>query len=355
MANCLKIAILAPITWRVPPRAYGPWERVVYNLTEGLVKMGHKVTLFASGDSETSAKLESIVKKPLGETSWPNPRAWEHLHIANVFEKANNFDIIHNHLNYLPLIYSNLTKTPVLTTLHGSAAFKETHLIFLKYKNSAFVSVSNFERSYLPELNYLSTVYNGVDFKAFPFSKKLENYLVYTGRLVKEKGILEAIRLSFKTKIPLYLAGIIQPSVEGRKFFEKEIKPHIDGKNIKFLGNLSQKKVAQVISKALAYVFLIKESKKGEACPLSIIEALACGTPVIATRNGPLPEMIQSKVNGFLVNSLKEAVDKLRQVKKLDRRKIRFLARQKFSQEKMANGYLNCYQRVIKDKGSKYD
>lgn len=355
MANCLKIAMLAPITWRVPPRAYGPWERVVYNLTETLVKMGHKVTLFASGDSKSSAKLESIIKKPLGKISQPNPKVWEHLHIANVFEKANHFDIIHNHLNYLPLTYSKMVKTPVLTTLHGAVAHKETHPVFLQYKSSNFVSVSNFERSYLPQLNYLATIYNGINLKTFSLAKSHGNYLVYTGRLAEEKGVLKAIKLSLKTKIPLYLAGIIQPSVKGRKFFEKQVRPHIDGENIKFLGNLSQKKVAQLVSKALAYVFLIKESKKGEACPLSVVETLACGTPVIATKNGPLPEMIEPGVAGFLVNSLKEAIAKLEQIKKLDRREIRILAKEKFSQEKMTKDYLECYERLIRKTRSQYD
>lgn len=346
--NSLRIAILAPITWRVPPRAYGPWERVVYNLTETLVETGQRVTLFATGNSQTSANLESVIETPLGEILQPDPKVWETLHIAKVFEKARQFDLIHSHLNYTPLTYSKLVKTPLLTTLHGAAAFKETHSVFLKYKDSNFVSVSNFERSYLPELNYMATIYNGIDFNSFPFKEKSKNYLVYTGRMCEEKGILKAIKLSHRIKIPLYLAGIIPPSTKARSFFAKKIKPHIDGKTIYFLGNLSQKRVAQLVSEALAYVFLIKKDDKGEACPLSVLEALACGVPVIGSKNGPLPEIIKTGVNGILVSSVSEVDQNLKKIKNLNRRRIRRSAEISFSRKKMGKDYLRCYRQLLK-------
>lgn len=353
--NSLRIAILAPITWRVPPRAYGPWERVVYNLTETLVKMGQRVTLFATGDSQTSANLESVIETPLGETPQPDPKVWETLHIANVFERASQFDLIHSHLNYTPLTYSKLVKTPLVTTLHGVAAFKETHPVFLKYKDSNFISISNFERSYLPELNYMATIYNGIDFGSFPFKEKHKNYLVYTGRICEEKGVLKAIKLSYRIKIPLYLAGIIPRSTKARSFFAKKIKPHIDGKTIYFLGNLSQKRVAQLIADALAYVFLISKGNKGEACPLSILEAFACGVPVIGSKNGPLPEIIKTGVNGMLVSSVSEVDQNLKKIKNLNRRRIRKSAEMSFSRKQMARNYLKCYRQLLKESEEEND
>jgi glycosyltransferase involved in cell wall biosynthesis len=227
----MKVALVSSIAWRTPPRKYGPWEQVASTLAEGLIARGIDVTLFATADSITKGKLDSVCPYPYEEHSELDPKVWESLHIANVMEKANQFDLIHNHFDFLPLTYSGLIQTPMLTTIHG---FSSPRIIpvYKKYDNSThYVSISNADRH--PDLHYLSTIYHGIDPDDFVFSTKKENYLLYFGRIHPDKGAHTAIEIARQAGYTLKMAGLIQD----QNYFDELIKPHMDDEQVIYLGN----------------------------------------------------------------------------------------------------------------------
>src|SRR4051812_3687923 len=217
----MKVAILSPVTWRTPPRNYGPWEQVVSVLTEGLVKEGINVTLFATGDSITRAKLQSVCKKPLGE--YPaDGKVMECLHISNLMEQATSFDVIHNHFDFLPLTYSGLIHTPVITTIHGFSS-EQIVPVYKKYNaRSYYVSISNSDRH--PDLKYIDTVYNGLDEEQFHPGDGKGNYLLYFGRIHPHKGAYEAIQIAIQSNKKLLLCGLIQDQT----YFNEKVAPYLD-------------------------------------------------------------------------------------------------------------------------------
>lgn len=341
-----RIGLLAPIIWPIPPKSYGAWERVVTNLATGLVKLGYKnITLFATKQARVKGvKVVSIIDKPLSQVEIPGKRAFEFLHIAHGLKQASkSVDIIHNHLNYHPLLFSQFIDRPIVTTMHGSGIEPESKIGYSHYRRLPFVSISNFERKFIPHLNYVATVYNGIDMETFTFNPRKGKYLVNTGRIHPTKGVHNAVKLALAVKTPLYLAGPVEKEAEG--YFREKIKPFIDGKRIIYLGNLPQPRINKLVGNALAFVGLIEWQ---EPFGLSVAEALSCGTPVIATPRGAHPELIKDGVNGLLVNSVREAIGRFDEIKLIDRSVCRQTAEKLFSMETMAKGYLAAYQLVLK-------
>lgn len=339
-----RIGILAPITWDIPPKGYGPWEKVVANLCQGLVEQGYtNITLYATAKAAIPGiKTVSFWPEPLGEGN-ANAREITDSHIAqSIKHAASSQDILHNHLNYHPLLLSDQLNIPIITTLHGSTIEPASKRVYERYLKLPYVSISDAERQFLPSLNYVSTVYNGIDFEEFSLGKGEGGYLVYTGRIHPDKGVHHAIELAQKTGTPFKFAGIIQSDC--RKYYEEKIAPHVDGKNIEYLGNLAPKEVQKLVANAKAYVGLIEWD---EPFGLSIAEAMACGTPAIASPRGAHPEIVVDGLTGTIVSSVDEAVQRFDEIKTLDRQVCRETARSIFSLEKMTSGYLNAYEKVL--------
>ena len=334
----MKVAILSPIAWRTPPLKYGPWEQVASNIAEGLIEQGIDVTLFATGNSKTKGKLQSISETAYAENPDIEPKAWECLHISNLMEQSNDFDIIHNNFDFLPLSYSRLIKTPMITTIHGFSSPKIIP-VYKKYNaNNSYVSISNSDRS--PELDYIATVYNGINTEDFTFNPISEDYLLFFGRIHPEKGTYESIQIAKKAGLKLIISGLIQD----QEYFDKKIKPFINNDDIVYVGNSGPSKRDQLLGNALA---LLHPVSFNEPFGLSVAEAMLCGTPVVAYSRGSMPELIENSKTGFLVNTIDEAVEAVNNIKSIDRAYCREWASSKFSREKMIEGYLNVYKKIL--------
>jgi len=334
----MRIAMLAPISWRVPPRHYGPWEQVVSVLTEGLVGRGIDVTLFATADSVTTARLVSSCQRPYSEDPTIDVKVWESLHVSEVFERAREFDLIHNHFDFLPLTYSGLVQTPVLTTIHGFSSHRILP-VYEKYNNQTYyVAISHADRN--PRLNYLATIYHGVSLEDFRLQPEHGRYLLFFGRIHPDKGAAEAIDVALRSGWPLIIAGIIQDSA----YFEREVAPRLDGDRVRFIGPVGPEKRSELLAGALALLHLINFS---EPFGLSMVEAMACGTPVIARPLGAVPEIVQDQKTGFLVKDCDAAVGAVKNVRNLDRRYIRARVEANFSRDRMVREYIRAYEKVL--------
>jgi len=237
----MHIAMLAPIAWRTPPKHYGPWESVASLLTEGLVKKGVKVTLFATQDSITQGHLTGVCPRGYEEDNSILPKVWESLHISHLFERGNDFDLIHNHFDYLPLTYSKMTSTPLLTTIHGFSSPKILP-VYRKYnRRTHYIAISNADRS--PELHYIRTIHHGIEMDRFDFHPEQGDYLLFFGRFHHDKGAREAIEIARQARMKLVMAGIIQDE----EYFDREVKPHIDQKNVVFIGSVGPDKRSEVL------------------------------------------------------------------------------------------------------------
>ena len=337
----MKVAILSPVCWRTPPRKYGPWEQVASNIAEGLVKRGVDVTLFATADSITKGKLSAVCTMPYGEHPEMDAKVSECMHIAHFMEMANQFDLLHNNYDFLPLTYSRLINTPMVTTIHGFSSPKIVP-VYQKYnKNNAYVSISDSDRS--PLLSYVATVYNGIDTEDFTFREKEGNYLLFFGRIHPEKGTLEAIEIAKKSQHKLIISGLIQD----HRYFDEKIKPLIDGQQIVYVGNSGPKRRDKLLGEAYALLHPIHFE---EPFGMSIAEAMLCGTPVLAFNRGSMPELIVEGETGFLVQSVNEAVEILPQISDMDRNRVYRWAKERFSMEKMIDGYLKVYEKVLHSK-----
>lgn len=336
----MRLAMLSPIAWRTPPRHYGPWERVVALLTEGLVNKGVDVTLFATADSQTSGKLHAIVPRPYEEDKDLDPKVWECLHISELFERADDFDLIHNHFDFLPLSYCSLVQTPVVTTIHGFSSRKILP-VYKKYNDKVFyVSISDADRA--PELSYIATIHHGIDIESFTFRESSEDYLLFFGRIHPDKGTKEAIEIAMKAAKKIILAGIIQDE----EYFRKDIEPFIDGKKVAYVGSVGPEKRNELLGRSLALLHPIQFE---EPFGLSIVEANACGTPVIAFPRGSLPEIITPGKNGFLVSDVAEAADAVNQINLISRFECRKVAQQRFSRERMVEDYISVYNKILSE------
>lgn len=338
----MKIAMLSPIHWRTPPRRYGSWELVVSNLTEELVRRRHDVTLFATGDSITRARLVSVCPKPIMEKHYEDTRTYEYLHSVLPFERADEFDIIHNHYNAYPLVFSKFIKTPVVTTIHGFSS-REILKIYRKYSNTYYISISNADRKNAPDLNYAATVYHGVDTEKYTLGKG-GDYLVYVGRISWQKGIHVSCEVAKRCGVPLLLGGFL-PSEE-KNYFNKQVKPYLS-KRIQYVGEVSEKQKIKLLQNALAFVQFNDPKYFGEGFGLPLVEAQACGTPVVARKHCPIPEVVSQKRTGFVVRTLDEAVRALKNIHTLNRKDCRAFVLENFTLEKMAEGYIQAYEKIL--------
>jgi len=334
----MRIALLSPISWRTPPRHYGPWESVVSLLAEELVRMGLDITLFATGDSKTRGELVAVCPRPYSEDSSMNPKVAECLHISEVFERSGDFDLIHNHFDFLPLTYSKLIDTPVLTTIHGFSS-PTIVPVYKKYNGHGhYVAISEADRS--PELDYIATIHHGIDTAQFPFSEARGEYLLYFGRIHPDKGTHEAIRVAQRTGIKLKIAGIIQD----QEYFQTRVEPFLDGERIEYIGVAGPNERSSVLGSALALLHLISFD---EPFGLSLVESLACGTPVIAFPRGSIPEIIREAETGYIVDDVEEAVSAVATVHSLDRSVCRKDIEERFSHTRMANDYVRTYKKIL--------
>ena len=333
----MHVAMISPIAWRTPPRHYGPWESIVSLLTEGLIERGIEVTLFATEDSVTNAHLVGVCPKGYEEDKELVPKVWECLHISEVFDRGDEFDIIHNHFDFLPLTYTKMTKTPVLTTIHGFSSPKILP-VYKKYnKHCYYVSISDADRS--PELDYIATIHHGIDLTQFAFREQIGDYLLFFGRIHNDKGAKEAIEISLKYGMRLIMAGIIQDEM----YYEHEIKPHLSANEIEYIGIVGPKQKDKILGNAYA---LLHPINFNEPFGLSVVEAMACGTPVIAFNKGSMPEVISDKKTGFLVESIEESVNILDAIKGISRLNCRKWVEEKFSLDRMVDDYINVYERI---------
>jgi glycosyltransferase involved in cell wall biosynthesis len=333
----MKVAVLSPVAWRTPPEHYGPWEQMASNLTEELIKLGVEVTLFATGDSLTSGTLNAVIPKGYECVRNQDAKVVECLHISNLMEHAKEFDIIHNHFDFLPLTYSKLIKTPIITTIHGFSSDKIIP-VYKKYNdNCHYVSISDSDRH--PSLRYLSTVYNGLNVDDFSLNEKPEDYLLFFGRIHPDKGTVEAIEIAKKSNRKLKIAGIIQDS----NYFEQKVKPHLHDE-IEFIGHAGPALRNKLLGNAVA---LLHPINFNEPFGLSVVEAMMCGTPVIAFNRGSMPELIQHQKNGFLVNDVSEAVDAVSKLNLINRKNCSEAAKEKFSGTKMTKEYLELYKKIL--------
>lgn len=333
----MKVAVLSPVAWRTPPRHYGPWEQVASNIAEGLIKRGIEVTLFATGDSVTAGKLESICESGYEEARTQDAKVLECLHISNLMEKAGSFDLIHNNFDFLPLTYSALIKTPIITTIHGFSS-QRIIPVYKKYNSIGnYVSISNSDRS--PELDYLATVYNGLDTKDFKFNEQPDDYLLYFGRIHPDKGTAEAIAIAKKSKRKLLIAGIVQDE----RYFKEKIEPQLN-EQIEYIGSAGPEKRNTLLRNALA---LLHPINFDEPFGLSVAEAMLCGTPVIAFNRGSMAELIRHEETGFLVKTVDEAAEAVKSIKNINRKNCYDWAVSQFSCDKMVDDYLNLYRRIL--------
>jgi Glycosyltransferase len=335
----MRIALLSPIAWRTPPRHYGPWESIVSMLAEGLADQGMDVTLFATGDSVTRARLDYICPVPYEENKQIDAKVWECLHIAHLFEQADQFDIIHNHYDFLPLSYSRLVKTPMVTTIHGFSSSKILPVYKMYNENNYYVSISNSDRS--PDLNYLRTVYHGIDLRHFSCNETPGDYLLYFGRIHPDKGAAEAIQIARIFGMKLIMAGIIQDE----SYYNTQVAPYIDGHNVEYIGSVGPDSRDRLLSRAYA---LLHPIYFNEPFGLSVVEAMACGTPVVAFNRGSMPEVIKDGRTGYLVRNIDEAVASLKYIPQLNRRECRKWVEERFSKERMVADYLTVYEAVLK-------
>jgi len=334
----MKIAMLSSIAWKTPPEKYGPWERVVSLLTEGLVDKGIDVTLFAAAGSETRGKLHAVAPAPYAEDRSLDPKVWECLHIAELFENSEYFDLIHNQFDFLPLAFSGLVDTPVLTTIHGFSSPKILP-VYQKYNQSSFyVSISDADRA--PGLDYLATVYHGIDLENFTFRSSPGEYLLFFGRMHHDKGAREAIEIAARAGIKLLMAGIIQDEA----YYKTQVAPYVDQVRVQYLGVAGPELRDELLGNALA---LLHPINFNEPFGLSVVEAGACGTPVVAFNRGSMPEIIQNGVNGFLVTDIDSAVKAVRKIKEISRRECRKTVAKHFTRERMVEDYIKIYRQII--------
>ena len=337
MTRSKRIAVLSPVAWRTPPRQYGAWETVASNIAEGLVARGWDVTLFATGDSVTQAHLHSVIDRGYEEDSRVDPKVAEYLHISEVFEHASEFDLIHSHYDFMALTYSRLARTPVLTTIHGFSSPKIMP-VYEKYRNGYFVSISDSDRAL--GLNYLATVYNGIDLALYPLQQSRGDHLVFLGRIHPDKGVHLAIEVAHQSGLPLLIAGIIQD----KEYFRQQVEPYLDDCKIRYIGAVDVPGKNELFARARALLHL---NTIPERFGLVLAEANAAGVPVIAMDLGSCREVIEDGRTGFLVKDVAGAVSALKRLPEIDSDACRRRVQQCFSVDTMVEGYERVYSTIF--------
>lgn len=338
----MRIAQVAPLQLAVPPRAYGGTERVIYNLTEALVHLGHDVTLFATGDSTTSAKLVPMLEKPLCFSSEHDANAFHIAMLEEVYTHyADSFDIIHSHLDYLTLPFLRLTETPTVLTLHGRLDKPEWSRVFHEYAAANYVSISDDQRGNLAGINYMATVHHGINMQDFPFYPATGDYLAFIGRMSPQKRPDLAIEVAKRCGIPIKIAAKVDYLEE--MYFKQEIMPLLDDPFVEWLGEINEQEKRALMGNALAFILPIAWP---EPFGLVFIEALACGTPVVSCPIGSTSELLEDGLTGFSGRTVDELVAAVQGARRLSRLACRTYAMQRFSAERMALDYLHVYERV---------
>jgi glycosyltransferase involved in cell wall biosynthesis len=337
-----KIAILSPVAWRTPPRQYGAWETVAGNITEGLVRRGWDVTLFATGDSVTGAHLHAVVDKGYEEDRTVDPKVAEYLHISEAFEHASEFDLIHSNYDFMALTYSRLVKTPVLTTIHGFSS-PAIMPVYRKYGDGYFVSISDSDRA--PGLNYLATVYNGIDLSLYPFQESGGDDLIFLGRIHPDKGVHLAIETARLAGLPLLIAGIIQDQA----YFREQVEPRLN-QTIQYIGPVDVAGKNELFARARALLHL---NTIPERFGLVLAEANAAGVPVIAMDLGSCREVIENGRTGFLVDGADQAAQALDRLSEIDRSVCRQRVQRCFSISTMVEAYERVYAAIFKLEATK--
>ncbi len=334
----MRIAMLAPISWRTPPRHYGPWELVTSLLTEALVARGVDVTLFATLDSITAGKLAGVCPRPYSEDPTIDAKVWELLHVSHVFERASEFDLIHNQADFVPLAFSRLVETPLITTIHGFSSERIVP-VFKRYDDRvSYVAISDADRH--ADLRYAATIHHGISLDEFPFDPVGSEDLLFFGRIHPDKGAAEAIETAARVGRRLVMAGIVQD----QHYYERLVAPAVDGTSVVYNGPVGGTERTRMLGAARALLHLINFE---EPFGLSVIEAMACGTPVIACNRGSMRELIEHGVTGFLVDTVDDAVDALARIHEIDRGACRAAIAARFTVEHMADRYLSLYRSLL--------
>jgi glycosyltransferase involved in cell wall biosynthesis len=333
----MKIALLGPIAWRTPPLHYGPWELITGLLADGLTARGVDVTLFATLDSITNATLDGVAPSGYEDTPNLDGRVWEAIHIAHALRRSGEFDLVHNHLDWLPLAFSQHCAAPMVTTIHG---FSGSNILPAYRKaDSCYVSISDSDRS--PELDYVGTVYHGIDLDALPYDPDGGDGLVAFGRIHPDKGTHTAIEIARRAGRRLTVCGIVQDE----RYFREMVEPHVDGNRVVYLGSVGPQDRGRILGGSAA---LLHPIEFAEPFGLSVVESMACGTPVVAYRKGSMPEVVDDGLTGRLVDTVEEAVAAVEGIGGLDRGACRVRARERFGADRMVDDYLRIYRKVIR-------
>jgi len=348
MAIKLKIAQVAPLWFSIPPKKYGGIEWIVYNLCEGLTKLGHEVTLFATGDSKVPCKLVATYPRSLIDegVSWYNP-AYNLYNLETAFKRAKEFDIIHTHIDLWELYFPSLVKTTSLCTIHNplyTTKEKDPRIFILnKFKNLNYVAISEAQKKLSKvKLNFVAVIYNGIRIQDFKFNPNPKDHFVWAARIDKYKGIENAIEIAERAGVKLVLAGRLDPTQ--KEYFKKNIKPHL-GRQIKFIGEYSKEEKSDFFGQAKALLYPIEWH---EPFGLNMTEAMACGTPVIAFNRGSVPEVVKDKKTGFVVENIKEAVGAVKNIDQIKRVDCRDWVEKKFTTERMVADYEKLYYKLLK-------
>jgi len=337
----MRIAQVAPLWIPVPPYTYGGTELVVSWLCDELVRRGHEVTLFATEDSKTQAKLIPVWPKALWRAKLKTPHAVFSLLYEKLISLQDQFDIIHDHCEFYTAPYSKFLKPPIITTLHHPLT-EETIILYKKFPNINFIAISKNQRRLGPGINIVKTIYHGLPIEKYDFNPEPKNYLLWLSKIMPEKGIAQAIDIAKLSGENLIISGNIPP--EYGDYFDFRIKPLIDGKKIQFVGASDFSKKIELLKNAKAFLFPVK---RPEPFGLVVIEAMACGTPVIAFKEGSMPELIEDGKTGFLVKNIEEACQSLKKINKISREYCREYVKKNFNLKRMVNRYEKLYKKVL--------
>ncbi len=330
--------MLAPIAWRTPPLHYGPWELVTSHLTEALVARGVDVTLFATLNSLTGARLDGVVPAPYNDDPAIDAKVWEFRHLSYLFERADRFDLIHNQADFPAHAFAPLVKTPIVTTIHGFSSDRILPMYEPYQDRVHYVAISDADRH--PRLRYAATIHHGIPVAAFPFDPVGGEDLLFFGRIHPDKGAAEAIAAARASGRRLNMYGIVQDE----DYYRRRVTPCVDGTSVAYHGAIGGAERLAALGRARALLHLVNFD---EPFGLSVVEAMACGTPVIASRRGSMPELIEDGVTGFLVDSVDAAVAAIGRIDQIDRRAVRHAAETRFTSTAMADAYLRLYQEII--------
>jgi glycosyltransferase involved in cell wall biosynthesis len=333
----LRIAVIASIAHRTPPSGYGPWEQVASVLTEGLVGLGHDVTLFATADSITSARLHAEAPRGYEEDPGVDAKVYEGLHNAAAFERAGSFDVISNQFDFMPLTYSRLVATPVVTTIHGFSSERILPAYRAYDGLGRYVAISDSDRH--PDLTYAATIHHGIELAGFTFRSRPDDFLLFLGRIHPDKGTHRAIEVARRTGLPLVIAGV----VHDQDYFRDAVRPHLGLRGITYVGAVGPGERDALLGGARALLHLISFD---EPFGLSVVEALATGTPVVAFRRGSMPELVRHGRTGFLVQDVAGAVEAVAQIDTVLRRDCRDDVERRFTAQRMVADYAELFSRV---------